>query len=105
MIQSRISPKALVISEYAVRDERATAQYRQQAAASIEAYGGCYLVRGAAPELLEGEGTGRLIVIVEFPSAERAQAWYDSIEYAPARVLRRTAFDRRLTLVECVEGV
>ena len=42
------------------------------------------------------------IVIVEFPSMERAREWYRSPEYAEALKLRGDALDRRLILVEGV---
>ena len=94
--------KAYVISEVTVRDEEQAARYRELAAASIAEYGGRYLVRGAEIDAVEGTtGNGRL-VIVEFPSMERARAWYMSASYAPARVLRETALDRRLLFVEGV---
>lgn len=93
-------PKAYVISEVAVLDEAKTARYRHMAAASIEAYGGCYLVRGAEIITLEGSESGARLVVVEFPSMQQAKAWYGSAEYAPARALRETALERRLLLVE-----
>ena len=41
-------PKAYVISEVAVLDEAQATRYRELAAASVAAYGGRYLARGAA---------------------------------------------------------
>ena len=96
-------PKAYVISEVEVIDEAGAAQYRSLAASSIEAYGGRYLVRGAAVDTLEGPALGVRLVIVEFPSIHQAKAWYDSAEYAPARALRETPLERRLLLVEGYE--
>ena len=96
--------RAYVISEVAIVDERLAAQYREIAAASIAAHGGRYLVRGAAANVVEGATTNRRIVIVEFPSMERAKAWYDSAEYASARLLREVALERRLIFVEGVES-
>lgn len=64
---------AYVISEIEVLDEDLANHYRSLAAASITRYGGRYLVRGASIEVVEGEPTERRIVIVEFPSLEKAQ--------------------------------
>ena len=91
---------AYVISEVEVVDERAADEYRRLAAASIAAYGGRYLARGAKAEVVEGEPSDRRIVIVEFPSIERAREWYTSAVYAEALRVREQALERRLMFVE-----
>ncbi len=92
---------AYVISEVAIVDAEAAAHYRRLAAASIEKYGGRYLARGAKPDIVEGgPDAGRLIVIVEFPSMQRARQWYGSSEYREALKFRDTALTRRLMFVE-----
>jgi len=40
------------------------------------------------------------VVILEFPSVERAKAWWDSPEYRPLRALRQRASRGDLLLVE-----
>lgn len=88
---------AYVISEVEVRDEQLAARYRTLAEQSIERFGGRYLVRGERPDAVEGDWTpARRLVIVEFPTMERARAWYASPEYAEALELRGKALDRRL---------
>jgi uncharacterized protein (DUF1330 family) len=93
-----------LISEVEVRDESLAERYRALAQESIARYGGRYVVRGAAPALLEGDWPdGRRVVVVEFPDAEAAERWYASAEYAPALVLRQQALDRRLLLVDGID--
>jgi uncharacterized protein (DUF1330 family) len=48
---------------------------------------------------LEGPGSEG-IVIIEFPSYEAAQAWYDSSEYQAAREYRFQGGDYRFILTE-----
>jgi uncharacterized protein (DUF1330 family) len=91
---------AYVISELEVLDEAVANDYRAQAAASIQQYGGRYIVRGAVPDVVEGQGTTRRIVIVEFPSMQRLREWYASPAYAKALALRASALERRLMFVE-----
>jgi uncharacterized protein (DUF1330 family) len=91
---------AYVISEVEVRDRAAMEAYRTLAAATIAQYGGRYLVRGGAAEVVEGGPPPKTIIIVEFPSMARAQEWYASAEYAEALKLRQTALERRLMFVE-----
>ena len=92
---------AYVISEVELLDETQAQRYRELAAASIARHGGRYLVRGAAPVVAGGTWPAtRRLVIVEFPTMERLQAWYTSADYAEALALSRTALDRRLIFVD-----
>jgi uncharacterized protein (DUF1330 family) len=95
---------AWVISEVEVLDDERAARYRELAQDSIARYGGRYLASGAVPEALEGRWPGeRRLVIVEFPSMQRAREWYASPEYAAALAVRQGALARRLLLVESLE--
>jgi uncharacterized protein (DUF1330 family) len=92
---------AYVISEVEVLDDRLINTYRAMAEATIAQYGGRYIVRGGAVEVVEGErDPARRFVIVEFPTMERAREWYGSPEYAEARKVRATALTRTLVFVE-----
>jgi uncharacterized protein (DUF1330 family) len=59
-------------------------------------YGGRYLVRAGAADLVEGGPPPKTIVIVEFPTMERLREWYASPEYAEALKVRESALQRRL---------
>ncbi|MEA5358506.1 DUF1330 domain-containing protein [Amycolatopsis sp., V23-08] len=92
-----------VISEVEILDEAQGQQYRELAQASIAGYGGRYIVRGAAPDALEGDfDEHKRVVVVEFPDRATAERWYASAEYANARQLSKTALRRRLLLVDGV---
>jgi uncharacterized protein (DUF1330 family) len=91
---------AYLISDVSVRDAEAFQTYRTRAAASIERYGGRYLVRGGPIETLEGGWTPRTIIVVEFADLDRARAWYRSPEYASALEVRDAALGRNLILVD-----
>lgn len=93
---------AYVISDVEFLDPALVDQYRSLAQATIARYGGRYLVRGGAIEAVEGGWTPTTIIIVEFPSMERARQWYRSPEYAEALIVRQTALNRRLIFVEGV---
>ncbi len=92
---------AYVISEVEILDDRLIETYRAMAQATIEQYGGRYIVRGGDVELVEGErNPARRFIVVEFPSMERAREWYHSLEYAQALKVRATALTRTLVFVE-----
>lgn len=94
---------AYVISELEPRDAALYEQYRALAPATIARYGGRYIVRGGAAELIEGAPPPKTIVILEFPSMARAREWYRSPEYAEALKVRAGALERRLVFVEGYE--
>jgi uncharacterized protein (DUF1330 family) len=91
---------AYLISDVTVRDADAVRIYRERAAASIAHHGGRYLARGGEVEVLEGEWRPRVVILVEFPSAEQARIWYRSPEYAHALEVRDEALSRNLILVD-----
>jgi uncharacterized protein (DUF1330 family) len=93
---------AYVIVDVTITDPTIYAEYRKLTPASIAAYGGQFIVRGGAVETLEGDWPPGRIVVIEFESMARAQAWWSSAEYAPAKVLRQQSATTRMI---CVDGV
>lgn len=97
---------AYVISEVEVLDEQLADQYRELAGSSIEHYGGRYVVRGASPHVVEGDWPDQQrVIVVEFPTMQRAKEWYNSAEYAQALEIRGSALARRLLFVEGTDNV
>jgi uncharacterized protein (DUF1330 family) len=70
------------------------------APASIAVYGGRYLTRGGATNVLEGDWTPKRFVILEFPTMAQARAWWSSPEYAEAKALRQAIATTRMVLTE-----
>ncbi len=95
---------AYVIAELEVRDPAAFERYRQMVPPTIAAFGGRYLARGGSCETLEGAWAPRRLVILEFPSMERAKQWWGSEEYAPAKALRQTCSRAQMVVLEGVPG-
>jgi uncharacterized protein (DUF1330 family) len=100
---------AYLISQVEVIEPDAWNQYRSIAAPAIAQYGGRYLVRGASPEVIEGDwapphAETQVIIVSEFPSMQHLHDWYSSAEYAPALAIRQTAVKRRLLFVDGVSA-
>ena len=93
---------AYVINDMEVTDPVTFDQYRQLSPATVALYGGRFLVRGGEVMPQEGTWSPRRLVILEFPSVERAKAWIDSPEYAPARRLRQVSSVSNLVIVDGV---
>ena len=92
--------KAYLIANIAIRDPKRFPEYRDKVAPIIAQFGGRFLVRGGALHPLEGDlGLDRLVVI-EFPSLEAAQGFYDSKEYAPLLKLRTEITHSKVAIVE-----
>jgi uncharacterized protein (DUF1330 family) len=92
---------AYLISQVEVLDPEAWENYRARAAPAIAQYGGRYLVRGAAAEVIEAdwpaeEPPSQTVIVAEFPSMNDLHAWYASPEYAEAFAYRAAAVKRRL---------
>ena len=79
---------AYVIADVEVTNPEAYEEYRPQVPATIEKYGGKYVVRGGTVETVEGIWSPQRLVVVEFPSMELARKWYDSPEYTEIRGIR-----------------
>ncbi|MBV8169955.1 MAG: DUF1330 domain-containing protein [Alphaproteobacteria bacterium] len=92
--------KGYVIGELEVTDQKTYDDYRGKVAATVEQYGGKFLVRGGKLEGLEGAKPAGRLVILEFPSFDQAAKWYRSAEYAPLITLRQKGSKGRLILVE-----
>ena len=93
---------AYVINDMVVTDPELFERYKQMSPPTVAQYGGRFLARGGQTETLEGEWTPRRVVIIEFPSVERARAWSESPEYAPAKKLRQQASRSNLVIVDGV---
>ena len=90
---------AYFIADVDVTDREAYEQYRGQVAATIEKYGGKYLVRGGAFEKIEGDWTPTRLVILEFESMERAKEWYYSEDYKDIMAIRHRSANTNAVLV------
>jgi uncharacterized protein (DUF1330 family) len=91
---------AYVIGEIDVTDPSAYDEYRKQVLATVQKHGGRFLARGGRAEALEGAAPPKRVVVLEFPSYEKALQWYRSAEYAPLIELRQRASKGRLILAE-----
>lgn len=91
---------AYLIVDLEVTDPVVIEEYRKQVPATVEKYGGRFLVRGGKFEALEGNWQPKRVVLLEFPSVEQAKKWYDSEEYRGPKALRFKSAKTNLILVE-----
>ncbi len=91
---------AYVIADVRVSDPAGYEPYRPLAAASIARFGGRFVVRGGAADLLEGAPAPQRVVVIEFPDADTARRWYYSDEYQQALKIRQANSTGRVILVD-----
>ena len=91
---------AYIVVQVNVNDPVRYENYKTIVPPTLEAYGGKFLVRGGAVENLEGSWSPNRFVIIEFPSTDKAKAWWSSAEYGPAKELRQATADTEMILVE-----
>lgn len=91
---------AYVIAHIDVKDPTRYEDYKRMSPISIEKFGGRFIARGGKTESLEGTWQPKRIVLIEFPSVERAREWWASADYAPAKTLRQATSTGDLVVVE-----
>jgi uncharacterized protein (DUF1330 family) len=91
---------AYVIANVRVTDAKQYEQYKQLSTLAIQAHGAEVCVRGGAVEVLEGDWQPERLVVLKFPTIEKARAFYRSPEYTRARQAREGAALMRLVIVE-----
>ena len=91
---------AYLIARITVTDPEQYEKYKADAPAAIAAYGGRYLTRGGPMETLEGEEETHRMVLLEFPSMDKAREFYNSPEYTAAKDKRKGAATGQFLLLE-----
>ena len=77
-------------------------EYLKRIDATLQTFGGYFIIHGAKPETVEGVWTGDLIVIA-FPDMMAARAWYGSPEYRAILPLRTNNADGEVILIDGVD--
>jgi uncharacterized protein (DUF1330 family) len=96
---------ASAIGLYHIRDASWRPAYRAVVNKLVAKHGGRYVARTTNPsEVLEGAAPDVTnITMIEFPSMERARAWYDDPEYTPMKRLRQAGSYRQRSVPGTLE--
>ena len=71
---------AYIIVEVDIHNPVEYEDYKKLTPGSLVPYDGRFIVRGGAAENLEGDWQPKRIVVLEFPTVERAKEWWASSE-------------------------
>lgn len=92
--------KYYAVAEIEMTDRAWAREYVRNVTPMVERHGGRYLARTGNVTVMEGErAPPHVFLIIEWPSREAAQAFYDSAEYAPYRQARQQGSRGSFTLV------
>ena len=92
-------PLGYCLAELTVNDAEAYEEYVSRSASAAEAAGGRFLVRGGAPEALEGGRKFTQVALLEFPSVEDAQKFYRGQRYQEAIAYRQRSASCHYTIL------
>ncbi|HXW30100.1 MAG TPA: DUF1330 domain-containing protein [Xanthobacteraceae bacterium] len=101
-LRAQSSPPGYLVAEEAIHDMDAfTKEYGPNVPATLQSYGGRFVVRGGTLTALEGEAPPRFVIIA-FDSVEKARAWYNSPAYQRLAPIRQRASKSTLFIAEGV---
>jgi uncharacterized protein (DUF1330 family) len=91
---------AYVIVEADISDPVKYNDYKELTPATVSAYGGEFVLRGNPVTVLEGEWNHERLVMLKFPTKEKAESWYNSEGYQYAKSVREGAAKANFLLIE-----
>jgi len=91
---------AYVIVDVSIHDDVEYEEYKKLTPPSIKTYDGRFVVRGGQSTTLEGDWKPERIVILEFPTVERAHEWWNSELYSKAKAIRQRAAKTKMIIVQ-----
>ncbi|HET9468826.1 MAG TPA: DUF1330 domain-containing protein [Vicinamibacterales bacterium] len=95
-----VPKKGYIIAQVDVTNPQQYGEYAKLSPGIIAKFGGRFLARAGRTVTLEGTPARSRVVIIEYPSFERAQAFFSSTEYQQAKKLREGAATAQFILVE-----
>ena len=92
--------KGYLIVRIKIKDAELFQQYPPLSTKAVEKFGGKYLIRGGAFDVVEGEWPAERTTVVEFENFEKAKEFYNSLEYNEAKNVRKKSADTDFILIE-----
>jgi len=91
---------AYLVVDITVHDPEMYKEYARKVPPFIEKYGGVYHVRGGEVETQEGKWSPQRLVVVEFPTKEKAKAFLADPGYRPIAALRHEAATTNMVIAD-----
>ena len=81
-------PAGYVIAQLKITNPENYKEYVEKVTPLVKKYGGEFLVRAGEFKIFDGETKFPRIIILKFPSYEKALEWYNSDELKPVKQMR-----------------
>ena len=92
--------KGYVVCVYkSIANQEKLKEYAVKARVAVEKYKGKFLIRGGKSMIKEGVKSPRTVVI-EFPSYDEANTFYQSKEYQDAHSILKSNVERQFQIIE-----
>jgi uncharacterized protein (DUF1330 family) len=101
--ERRIVMAAYVIFDVDIVDPKRYGEFMSSVAPALEIAGARYLARGGPHKVHEGDRAPRRIVLLEFPSVEAWESFYNGATYQKLKGIRDACSSARLVSVEGLE--
>ncbi|PKA83824.1 uncharacterized protein (DUF1330 family) [Ulvibacter sp. MAR_2010_11] len=99
-MNSKSKPGYCLFDNVSIEDVNKLEEYKQKVFPIVEKYNGTYTVIGGPLRHIEGNWKPHYLVMIEFPSYELANKWYDSEEYMELKMLRHSAGQYNAVIME-----
>ncbi|MBE90757.1 MAG: D-fructose-6-phosphate amidotransferase [Rhodospirillaceae bacterium] len=93
---------AFVIADITVTDPEKYKNYTSQTPATVEKFGGKFVVRGGDVTIMSGEWKPNRLVVIEFPNMATLKKWYKSKDYQKIAKIREEASEGSFVFVDGV---
>jgi uncharacterized protein (DUF1330 family) len=92
--------KAYLVLDLSIHDYEGFKPYIANVPVYIERHGGKYVVQGAEPRPIEGDWSPERMVIIEFPTRQKAEQFLDDPEFQELAKIRHMTTTSKLVLVD-----
>ncbi len=90
----------MIVEVTQVSDKQRYAEYVQKVPQIVAKFGGEYLARGGEVKAISGDWHPGRLVIIEFESMAKFEAWWNSPEYRAIAPLRETSTRTNAVVVQ-----
>ncbi|USD21703.1 DUF1330 domain-containing protein [Microbulbifer variabilis] len=92
--------KGYLVLDFSIKVLESFLEYAEKIPTFIEKHGGRYIVKGVVPEKMEGNWIPERLVILEFPSTEKAKEFLADPEAQDLFEIRHKTTNSQLILAE-----
>ena len=93
-------PAGYVIAQLKVTNPENYKEYVEKVTPLVKKFGGEFLVRAGEFQIFDGETKFPRIIILKFPTYEKALEWYNSDLYKPLKELRQKGSEGNIIIIK-----